>query len=138
MSHPFGPDPLAIEQRREALRLEAMMALIERREAGLPKRGAHILARNLTQPIGKPAAQKAVEEVREAIGVMAGPDRLVPHGWRHNAAKELAEAGCSDADIQAVTGHKTRAMVQKYRGQADQKAASKRAQSRRERNANRT
>ena len=76
--------------------------------------------------------------MRVGIGVMHGPDRLVPHGWRYTAAKELAEAGCSDSEIQAVTGHKTLAMVQKYRSQADQKAASKRAQARRERNGNRT
>ncbi|TRD22970.1 tyrosine-type recombinase/integrase [Palleronia caenipelagi] len=49
---------------------------------------------------------------------------------RHIAAKELAEAGCSDCEIQAVTGHKSLAMVQKYRSQADQKAASERAQAR--------
>lgn len=106
--------------------------------ASLPKSGAFILARNLTQPLGLRAVQKAVEVVRVRIGVMHGPDRLVPHGWRYTAAKELAEAGCSDSEIQAVTGHKTLAMVQKYRSQADQKAASKRAQARRERNVNRT
>ena len=106
--------------------------------ANLPKSGAYILARNLTQPPGLRAVQKAVETVRVGIGVMHGPDRLVPHGWRYTAAKELAEAGCSDSEIQAVTGHKTLAMVQKYRSQADQKAASKRAQARRERNGNRT
>lgn len=66
------------------------------------------------------------------IGVMSGPGRLVPHGWRYTAARELAEAGCSDAEIQSVTGHKTLAMVQKYRSQANQKRASKRAQTMRE------
>jgi integrase len=84
--------------------------------------------------MGKRAVQKAVEDVREAIGVMHGESRRVIHGWRYNAAKELAEAGCSDSEIAAVTGHKTLAMVQKYRGQASQRGASRRAQSRRERN----
>lgn len=100
--------------------------------ASLPKSGAHILARNLTQHIGKRAAQKAVEDVRVAIGVMHGEDRLVPHGWRYTAAKELADAGCTDTEIQSVTGHRTLAMVQKYRKQASQKAASRRAQARRD------
>lgn len=98
----------------------------------LPKAGAHILPRNLTEPIGKRAAQKAVEDVRTAIGVMHGPERLVPHGWRYTAAKQLADAGCTDAEIQAVTGHRTLGMVQKYRAQAGQKEASRRAQQRRE------
>lgn len=104
----------------------------------LHKQGRHILARNLTQPLGKRAVQKAIEDVREKIGVLHGAGRLVPHGWRYTAAKQLAEAGCSDAEIQAVTGHKTLAMVQKYRSQADQKRSSKRAQIRREQNADRT
>ncbi|MCL1629625.1 tyrosine-type recombinase/integrase [Roseibaca sp. V10] len=97
----------------------------------LPRTGRHILARNLTQPLGKRAAQKAVEDVREALGLMHGENRLVPHGWRYTAARLLAEAGCSDSEIQAVTGHKTLSMVQKYRAQANQRAASKRAQQRR-------
>ncbi|MDN3712203.1 hypothetical protein QWZ10_11070 [Paracoccus cavernae] len=54
------------------------------------------------------------------------------HGWRYTAAVQLSDAGCSDAEIQAVTGHKTLEMVRKYRAQANQKKASKRAQLRRE------
>lgn len=99
----------------------------------LPRAGRHILSRNLTQSVGKRAAQKAVEDVRSALGLMHGESRLVPHGWRYTAARLLAEAGCSDSEIQAVTGHKTLAMVQKYRAQANQRAASKRAQQRRDR-----
>jgi len=104
----------------------------------LTKSGAHILAKNLTQPIGKRQVQKAVEVVRDGIGAKSGPTKLVPHGWRYTAAKQLAEAGVSDADIQGVTGHKTLAMVQKYRAQANRKAGSKRAQTARERNENET
>lgn len=100
----------------------------------LPRKGRHIFAKNLTQPIGKRQIQKSVEDVRDAIGIMGGKDRLVPHGWRYTAAKLLAEAGCSDSEIQAVTGHKTLTMVQKYRAQADQETSSKRAQQRREKN----
>ncbi len=99
----------------------------------IPRAGRYILAKNLTQPIGKRAVQKAVEEVRAALGVLSGSNRLVPHGWRYTAAKLLAEAGCSDAEIQAVTGHKTLGMIQKYRSHADQKRQSKKAQERRDR-----
>ena len=106
--------------------------------ASLPKQGRFIFARNLTQPLGKRAVQKAVEEVREKIGVLKGPGRLVIHGWRYTAAVRLAEAGCSDAEIQSVTGHKTLAMVQKYRAAANQKRTSKRAQIMAEQNADGT
>jgi len=102
--------------------------------AKLPRRGRHILAKNATDPLGKRQVQKAVEDVRDAIGVKEGDDRLVPHGWRYTAAKEMADAGVDIRDIQAVTGHKTLEMAQKYASGADQKKASKRAQQKRERN----
>ncbi len=104
----------------------------------LPKAGRHILAKNLTQHIGKRQAQREAELVRDKIGARVGEERLVPHGWRYTAAKELAEAGCSDTEIQSVTGHKTVAMVAKYRAQASQKRASREAQQRREQNKHRT
>ncbi|WP_138469501.1 tyrosine recombinase XerC [Poseidonocella sp. HB161398] len=106
--------------------------------ADIPKQGEFILAKNLTQPLGKRQVQEAIETVRKAIGVLDGADRLVPHGWRYTAAEQLAGAGCSDADIQAVTGHRSLEMVQKYRRRADQRRASKRAQIARERNENET
>lgn len=104
--------------------------------ASLPRGGRHILAKNLVEPIGKRRVQAAVEAVREAIGAKDGPDRLVIHGWRYNAAVALADAGCSDLEIQAVTGHKSAEMVAKYRRRAGQREASKRAQQRREQNGN--
>ncbi len=107
----------------------------------LPKRGEYILAKNLTQPLGKRQVQETIEKVRKAIDALEGDSRLVPHGWRYTAAMQLAETGCSDADIQAVSGHRTLEMVQKYRRGANQKAASRRTQLARERtdkNGNRT
>jgi integrase len=96
----------------------------------LPKRGRFIMAKNLSQPVGYHAVEKAFRAVREKIGRAA--DGYVMHGWRYTAAVELAEAGASDADIQAVTGHKTLEMVQKYRRRARQKQLSRRAQERRD------
>lgn len=104
----------------------------------LPKTGKHILAKNLTQHIGKRQIQKLVEDVRAAIGAKYGEGRLVPHGWRYTAAVQLADAGVSLRDIQSVTGHKTLSMVQKYTSGANQKAASKRAQMTREQNRTKT
>ncbi len=99
--------------------------------AELPKRGAFILAKNLTQPVGYDAIEKRFRKIRSAAGKVC--DGLVMHGWRYTAAVDLAEAGCSDAEIQAVTGHKTLRMVQKYRQRASQKRLSKQAQERRDR-----
>lgn len=93
----------------------------------LPKTGKFILAKNLTQPLSKSQVQKAVMTVREAIGAKD----FVIHGWRYTAALQLAEAGATDSEIQAVTGHQTLTMVQKYRAQASQKRLSRTAQARR-------
>lgn len=102
----------------------------------LPKSGKFILAKNLTQPLGYNAIEKLFRAVRTKAGKnLAG---LVMHGWRHTAAVALAEAGCSDAGIQSVTGHRTTAMVQKYRRQAQQRRLGKQAQKRRGQNRNET
>ncbi|WP_417676376.1 tyrosine-type recombinase/integrase [Pseudodonghicola sp.] len=95
----------------------------------LPKRGRYILAKNLTEPLGYDAIERRFSAVRAKAGDLC--DGLVMHGWRYTAAVELAEAGCSDAQIMAVTGHKTASMVAKYRRQAGQKRLAKQAQSRR-------
>jgi len=52
------------------------------------------------------------------------------HGLRKLAVVQLAEAGCSDAEIQAVTGQSPE-MVAFYRKDASARALSKVAQTRR-------
>ncbi|GLR68880.1 hypothetical protein GCM10010909_35620 [Acidocella aquatica] len=47
------------------------------------------------------------------------------HGLRHSSASHMAEAGASDGQIQAITGHKTRAMVERYTAGAKQKILAK-------------
>lgn len=96
--------------------------------AALPRRGEFILVGDRTSHMQKRSAQQRVQVVREAIGAK----KFVIHGWRYNAAKELAEAGATDAQIQAVTGHLTPGMAKKYRGQAERKRLSKDAQQLRE------
>ncbi|NVK57302.1 MAG: tyrosine-type recombinase/integrase [Alteromonadaceae bacterium] len=98
--------------------------------ATLPKRGRFILAKNLTEPINYDSLQKLFAKTRKKAGTAC--DGLVMHGWRYTAAVALAEAGCSDAEIQSVTGHRTAAMAQKYRRAAGQKALSRQAQNRRD------
>lgn len=46
--------------------------------------------------------------------------RLGPHGLRKNATNELFEAGCSAAEVAAVTGHKSIAMLEHYGKQRSQ------------------
>jgi integrase len=68
--------------------------------------------------------------VRENLGLK----EFSLHGLRYSAASELAEAGCTDQQIAAITGHKSLSMVRKYSKGASQKRLAKEAQSLRERN----
>ena len=50
-----------------------------------------------------------------------GVNGYVIHGLRKNAAVELINAGCRDAEVMAITGHKTAAMVAHYSKKRDQR-----------------
>jgi integrase len=57
----------------------------------------------------------------DAIAATGLPDRCVLHGLRKAAARRLAEAGCTEKEIAAVTGHTTLKEVARYTRAADQK-----------------
>src|SRR5204863_9802319 len=58
--------------------------------------------------------------VRKTLREM-GVDGYAIHGLRKNAAVELINAGCRDAEVMAITGHRTAAMVSHYSKQRDQR-----------------
>lgn len=74
---------------------------------------------------------KAFDEVyfgawfAEAIDEAGLPDDCVLHGLRKTAARRLADAGCSEEEIKAITGHQTSRMVSHYTKTVEKK---KRAQ----------
>lgn len=72
-------------------------------------------------------ASQAVRKTRIEIGA----EDYDIHALRHTAATELAQAGCSDELIMAVTGHSSSAMVKLYSGQARQRTRAKEAQEKR-------
>lgn len=92
-----------------------------------PRLGLTIIAREDSRPLDYPAVRYAVTKAREASGTMGF--RL--HGLRANAASELYEAGCTDAQVQAVTGHKSVVMARKYGRGARQKRLAKAAMEKR-------
>jgi integrase len=87
---------------------------------------------------GRPLSYRRAAYAVDAIHKQAGTRGLTIHGLRHSTAAELAEAGCTDAQIAAVTGHKSLRMVAKYRAGAAQKRLAKEAMGKRERNEDRT
>ncbi|MCW1920849.1 tyrosine-type recombinase/integrase [Rhodobacter sp. KR11] len=94
----------------------------------LPRRALTIVAGADGRPMQYFAAAKAVMVVRKAVGAEA----YTIHGWRYTAAAELAAAGASDEEVQAITGHKSRAMVVKYAGAQRQRTHAAAAQAKRE------
>lgn len=121
---------IAVVQEKTAARLwVACPTFLKRYLDNLPRKGRFIIAQSLHKGVAKRTIQQRVMAVREKIGALG----YVIHGWRYTAAVHLAEAGASDSEIQAVTGHKTLEMVKKYRNQANQKRLSQSAQARRTR-----
>lgn len=59
-------------------------------------------------------------ELRRHLDALGLPD-LHFHGLRHTTATALAEAGATDAEIMAITGHTTRQMVTRYTRRAAQR-----------------
>ncbi|WP_128515252.1 tyrosine-type recombinase/integrase [Tabrizicola thermarum] len=96
--------------------------------ATLPRTGMTIATGRDGRPLTYHAAAAEIMRVRKAMGAEA----YTIHGWRYTAAAELAAAGCSDDEIQAITGHKARAMVVKYAGPARQQRHALTAQRRRQ------
>ena len=56
-----------------------------------------------------------------------GSKEYTAHGLRKNAAKALAEAGCTVHQIMAITGHKTLKQAMHYTQQATQKKLAQQA-----------
>ena len=69
-----------------------------------PRAGRFIIPKNLTQRISYDGIEKAFRTVRNEIAEER-PEaaQFTLHGLRYLAALELAEAGCSDAEIKAET-----------------------------------
>lgn len=96
--------------------------------AGLQRRAMTIVADRAGRPQTYHPVAAEVMRIRRAIKAHS----FTIHGWRYTAAAELAAAGCSDEEIQAITGHKARAMVVKYAGPARQQRHAQNAQRRRQ------
>ncbi len=70
---------------------------------------------------GKPFTEKGFSNYMSKAADRAGLPECTVHGLRKSAATRLAEAGCSESEIMAITGHKTSAEVGRYTKAARQK-----------------
>jgi integrase len=98
----------------EVLRAELM---------SMPRRGKYIL---LGERGDRLQAKSLSIMLSRALALMGGKGYSM-HGLRKNAAKALAEAGCTDAQIMAITGHRTNEMIRLYTKGAEQKRLARSA-----------
>jgi len=83
----------------------------------MPRVADTILVGDRGSPLLADSLRAAVRKQLRAMGV----DSYSIHGLRKNAAVELINAGCRDAEVMAITGHKTSAMVAHYSKKRDQR-----------------
>lgn len=70
---------------------------------------------------GRPYTKKGIGNLMsKAIREAGLPSRCKAHGLRKAAARRLAEAGATEKQIAAITGHKSLAEVERYTRAADQ------------------
>lgn len=74
----------------------------------------------LVTEYGQPHSVKAFGAWFKKRATEAALEHCTPHGLRKAAARRLAEAGCSNQQIKAITGHKTDREVSRYTAAADQ------------------
>lgn len=85
--------------------------------AAFPERTEHLILTTW----GKPFTEKGFSNFVSEAANKAGLPQCSAHGLRKSAATRLAEAGCTEAQIMAITGHKTSAEVKRYTRAAKQK-----------------
>lgn len=84
--------------------LKAMIASLPRADSHL-----HLLSNRRGDRLTSGTFLKWCQQFSRAIG-----ENRTPHGLRKNAAIELFEAGCTTAEVAAITGHKSLAMLEHY------------------------
>lgn len=70
---------------------------------------------------GKPLKSREMHDIFACATKAAGLVDCVLHGLRKAAARRLADAGASEHEIMAITGHKTSQMIKLYTKGANQK-----------------
>ena len=78
---------------------------------------------------GDPFTQKGFYNLMKRACVDAGISHCSPHGLRKSAARRCREAGCSDEEGMAITGHRTVKEYRHYAGAADTAARADAAMS---------
>ncbi len=92
-----------------------------------PRNGMTIITGQNGQAMSYDSAQKKVRAHADKHNAKG----FTIHGWRYTAAGQLLDAGCSDAQIAAITGHASMEMVHKYSRKGKQRKLAQAAQEKR-------
>ena len=89
-----------------------------------PTRGVYLIGDENGRPIKRARLSALISAAAKAAGL---PAECVPHGLRKAALRRLAEHGATSKEMQAVSGHKSLAEIERYTRQADQQRLAKAA-----------
>jgi len=80
---------------------------------------------------GNPMSARYIADVMLRERKRLGLEAFDLHALRYRGVKELAWAGCDDDEIASYSGHATKAMIQKYAGEARQEMRARTAREKR-------
>jgi len=95
---------------------------LEQAMRAFPARGLSLIGR----PDGRPITEKGLSHlIRVAVREAGLPAKCVAHGLRKAKMRRLAEAGATEKEIAAWSGHTTLREIERYTKAADQKRLAK-------------
>ena len=110
-----------VQQKTGKAMLIPMHSKLEAELARTPKKGITII----TNQLGQPMTPQVIRRELKAFGDVVG-QTVVPHGLRKNAVNSLLEAGCTIAEVGAITGQ-TFKVIEHYARRSNQRKLSEAA-----------
>jgi integrase len=89
-----------------------------------PSKGIYLIGNKNGPPITRRTLSVLISGAAKAAGL---PAECVAHGLRKAALRRLAEHGATSKEMQAISGHKTLAEIERYTQQADQRRLARAA-----------
>ena len=113
---------VAVTQQKTGKDVEPLLiAELAEELARTPRRGITILADEAGNPIDRDDLRRVLQDFTAGLGV-----KTVPHGLRKNAVNALLEAGCTVAEVAAITGQ-TFQVVEQYAARVNKRKLGKAA-----------
>jgi integrase len=102
----------------------AIHPALDRALKSAPSNGIYLIGDRVGRPIKRGTLSRLIRISAKAAGL---PPDCVAHGLRKAALRRLAEHGSTSKQIQAVSGHRSLAEIERYTRQADQQRLARTA-----------